>query len=155
MTQTNLLLYLKALVWSVFVSYTEETITQLSDSLKKGKVQDLPSLRDSHLGKCLQYLVDQLPTTEDRVLLADALHQVKQSEASIVYRNMVIEVGHYVTAEQPIDEVPDDCPGVIYRIQDKKIDVLFCLPNLSLVSKSVHPFQVMPLYTLTIGEPPS
>ncbi len=155
MTHTNFLLYLKSLVWSVFVSYTEETVMQIAESLKEGDLQDVPAYQNTHLGKCVQYFIEILPQAEDRIRLAESLQMVKQSEASFVYRNMVIEVGHYVTADQTIDEIPEDCPGVTYRIHGKKIDVLFCLPNNSLVAKRVHPFQVMPVYTLTIPESPS
>ncbi|RJP27786.1 MAG: hypothetical protein C4527_12525 [Candidatus Omnitrophota bacterium] len=152
--QRNFLLYLKALIWSVFISYTDSTIAAIVQCLRAGQVGDeFPEFRDTHLGEGLRFLISALPREEDRVLLASCLGQVKKSESSMVYRNMVIEVGHYVTAQSALGDVPSDCAGVVYCLNPSSISVIFRKPDGTLSDKQVHPFQVMPIYTLTVPDP--
>ena len=153
MNSRNFLLYLKALIWSVFVSYTNSTVVSIEQCLREGKVLDeFPEFQDSHLGESLRYIIETLPTPEDRECLASCLENVKESTPSMIYQNMVIEVGHYVTAKTAIYDVPADCPGVVYCLHSPTISVLFRKPDGTLASKKVHAFQVMPVYTLTIPE---
>lgn len=152
MAETNFLLYLKALVWSVFVSYTESTVTLICNAVRSGNVSGVPEFQDSHLGDCLRYIVQELPNPEHRQKLADCLPNVKKSMPSRVYQNMVIEVGHYVMSEQDLGDVPDDCPGVVYCLGESSIHVLFRTPGKTLTARTVHPFQIMPVYTLTVPD---
>lgn len=147
------LLYLKALIWSVFVAYGEKTINSIAQCLDSGNVSgDDPELGATHLGDGLRFLVRHLPTPDDRKTLAEALQNVKNSHPSVVYRNMVIEVGHYVMARENIPDVPIDRYGVIYRVEENQVSVLFRLPDGQLVDRTIHPSQITPLYTLTVGE---
>ncbi len=100
MEHRNFLLYLKALIWSVFVSYSNSTVAAIAECLREGVVSDAyPEFRDTHLGESLRFLIGSIPSEDDRRQLAACMEQVKSSSASMVYRNMVIEVGHYVTAK--------------------------------------------------------
>jgi hypothetical protein len=157
MTKTNqFLLYLKALIWSVFVSYTKSTVLAISLCLRDGELKEgFPEFKDTHLGDGIRHILGELPNTADRETLAAALEQVKDSEASLIYQNMVIEVGHYVTATDEIGDVPMNSPGVVFCLRDKKISVLFRKADKSLSLQTVYPFQVMPVYTLTIPDPSS
>lgn len=156
MSTRNFLLYLKALIWSIFVSYTNATVCAIISCLREGRVGDeYPEFQDTHLGESLRFIIRSLPRAEDRSLLADSLNQVKTSQASMVYRNMVIEVGHYVTAMEPIGDVPSECPGVVYCLKEGHISVVFYKPDGTLSAQRVHPFQIMPVYTLTIPDPSS
>ncbi len=151
--QRNFLLYLKALIWSVFISYTDSTVGSIVHCLREGWVgEEFPEFRDTHLGEGLRFLIDSLPRIEDRELLASCLEQVKKSDSSMVYRNMVIEVGHYVTSRTSIKDVPSDCAGVVYCLDSSMISVVFRKKDGTLSDCRVHPFQVMPIYTLTIPE---
>ena len=152
MNTRNFLLYLKALIWSVFVSYTGSTVAAIVQCLRDGTIPEYPEFLDSHLGDSLRFILESLPRQEDRELIACGLEKVKQSQPSIIYRNMVIEVGHYVTTREAMGDVPADCPGVIYCLEASTISVLFRKPDGTLVDRKVHPFQVMPVYTLTIPE---
>ncbi|MBD3265740.1 hypothetical protein GF373_03655 [bacterium] len=148
------LLYLKALIWSVFVSYTQSTVMAIAHCLREGEIDEgFNEFRDTHLGDGLKYILDTLPNQEDREHVAAALDVVKESEASLIYQNMVIEVGHYVTAKDAIADVPPNSPGVVYCLKHNKISVLFRKPDKTLSPQTVHPFQVMPVYTLTIPDP--
>ena len=152
-SERMVLLYLKALIWSVFVAYGERTVQAIVQCLSAGRVSnDDPELIETHLGEGLQFLIDHLPGPQDRDTLAAALKNVKHSRPSLIYQNMVVEVGHYVMAREGIADVPPDRYGVIYRIEDSQIDVLFRLQDGHLVRCTVHPSQVTPLYTLTVGE---
>ncbi|MEW6234929.1 MAG: hypothetical protein AB1656_06040 [Candidatus Omnitrophota bacterium] len=152
-TQRNFLLYLKALIWSVYVSYKDSTVALIAQCLREGSAgENYPEFRDSHLGDCLRTIIQSLPRTEDRNALAACLQKVKSGEASMVYRNMVIEVGHYVTARETIEDVPENCYGVVYFLASAKIDVLFRKPDGTLSAQCVFPFQIMPVYTLTVPD---
>ncbi len=151
--QRNFLLYLKALIWSVFISYTDSTVAAIVHCLREGHVGDeFPEFKDTHLGEGLRFLIQSLTKTEDRELLASCLSHVKKSDSSMVYRNMVIEVGHYVTSQHTIEDVPADCAGVVYCLSHSMISVIFRKPDGTLSDLKLHPFQVMPVYTLTIPE---
>ncbi len=152
-SERMILLYLKALIWSVFVAYGERTVAAIIDCLVRGKVnEDDPELSETHLGDGLRFLIQHLPGPRDRELLAGALKKVKNSRPSLIYGNMVIEVGHYVRARESIPEVPVDRFGVIYRVEENQVCVLFRLEDGKLVDRKVHPSQITPLYTLTVGE---
>lgn len=153
MSKNLFLLYLKALIWSVFVSYSKSTVNAIVHCIREGKVlDDYPEIHDSHLGECLNYILNELPDSECREELANALLQVKDGAASTIYQNMVIEVGHYVTAGDCLTDLPDGCNGVVYRIEGDVINVLFRLPEKRLHAKQVHSFEVMPVYTLTVSD---
>ena len=149
----NFLLYLKALIWSVFVSYDNSTVKLIAQALRDGTTGDHPQFKDSHLGDGLRLILDFVPQPDGREILASCLEQVKGSEPSLIYQNMVIEVGHYVTAKDAIADVPPNSPGVVYCLKQGKISVLFRKPDKTLSPQTVHPFQVMPVYTLTISDP--
>jgi len=152
-TQRNFLLFLKALIWSVYVSYKDSTVALIAQCLREGNTgENYPEFRDSHLGDCLRTIIQTLPREADRTTLADCLQKVKSGEASMVYRNMVIEVGHYVTAKETIGDVPENCYGVVYFLSSAKIDVLFRQSDGTLSVQCVHPFQIMPVYTLTVPD---
>ncbi len=156
MSTRNFLLYLKALIWSIFVSYTNATVCAIVNCLREGRVGDeYPEFKDTHLGEGLRFIIQSLPQAEDRNRLADSLEKVKSSQASMVYRNMVIEVGHYVTAVAPIGDVPGECPGVVYCLESSYISIIFYKPDGKLSAQRVLPFQIMPVYTLTIPDPSS
>ncbi|MFB3788441.1 MAG: hypothetical protein ACE15F_18945 [bacterium] len=156
MSTRNFLLYLKALIWSIFVSYTNATVCAIVNCLREGRVGDeYPEFKDTHLGESLRFIIQSFPRPEDRTLLADALEKVKSSQASMVYRNMVIEVGHYVTAVEPIGNVPSHSPGVVHCLEAGLISVVFYKPDGTLTVHRVRPFQIMPVYTLTIPDPTS
>jgi hypothetical protein len=147
------LLYLKALIWSVFVAYGEQTISAIVECLDSGRVfNDRPELVDTNLGDGLRFLIQRFPDSKDREILAAALRNVKHSRPSLVYRNMMIEVGHYVMSREGITDVPIDRYGVIYQVEADRVHVLFRLPDGHLMDCTVHPSQVTPLYTLTVGE---
>ena len=151
-SERMVLLYLKALIWSVFVAYGERTIGAVARCLDSGEVAgDDPELGETHLGDGLRFLIQHLPAAEDRAILADALGKVKHSRPSVVYRNMVIEVGHYVMARENIPDVPVDRYGVIYQVEANQVSVLFRLPDGHLADRTIHPSQITPLYTLTVG----
>ena len=65
---------------------------------------------------------------------------------------MVIEVGHYVTAKEAIEDVPADSAGVVYCVKENDISVVFFQSDQTLSIRQVHPFQVMPVYTLTVPD---
>lgn len=156
MSTKNFLLYLKALIWSIFVSYTNATVSSIVACLREGRVLDeYPEFKDTHLGEGLRFILENIVRQDDRDRLADCLEHVKESEASIIYRNMVIEVGHYVTSNEVMDDVPVHCPGVVYCLKSNLISVVFYKADKTLSAKQVRPFQVMPVYTLTIPEPNS
>jgi hypothetical protein len=153
MQTRNFLLYLKALIWSIFVSYAESTVSSIAQCLHQRQVlEEYPEFQDTHLGDGLRFILDRIKTQEDCDLMASCLEKVKQSEPSIVYRNMVIEVGHYVTANNDIGDVPEDCAGVVYCLSSDIISIIFLKPDGSLSEKQVHPFEIMPVYTLTIPD---
>lgn len=153
MSKNLFLLYLKALIWSVFVSYSQSTLNAIVHCLREGRLlDDYPEFNDSHLGECLRYILNELPDAECRETLANALLQVKYGAASTIYQNMVIEVGHYVTAGDHLTDLPAGCHGVVYRIEGSVINVLFRLPDKRITAKRVHSFEVMPVYTLTISD---
>ena len=152
-SERMVLLYLKALIWSSFIAYGERTIQAIVQCLSSGRVSDDdPELIETHLGEGLQFLIHRLPDPRDRDTLAAALGKVKHSRPSLVYRNMVIEVGHYVMSREGIAQVPVDRYGVIYRVEQNQVGVLFRLLDGHLVDRMVHPSQVTPLYTLTVGK---
>ncbi|MFH1738409.1 MAG: hypothetical protein ABIH23_05330 [bacterium] len=152
-SERMVLLYLKALIWSVFVAYGERTVLAIVSCLKEGAVrEDDPELSETHLGDGLRFLIHHLPGPQDRETLAKALQKVKNSRPSLVYRNMVIEVGHYVTSREDIADIPVDRYGVIYRVEENQVCVLFRLTDGTLADRKVHPSQITPLYTLTVGE---
>lgn len=147
------LLYLKALIWSVFVSYSPSTVTAIGRCLREGRVlDDYPEFKDSHLGDGLRYILADLPDSGDRERLAESMTHVKQSAASTVYQNMVIEVGHYVTAKEGVEGVPEGAPGVVFCIEGNSISILFRLKEKRLVAKTVRAFEVLPIYTLTVSD---
>ncbi|MGI6457336.1 MAG: hypothetical protein ACOX5R_17200 [bacterium] len=151
MSETQFLLYLKALIWSVFVSYTNTTVQHLAEALNKGSISgDHPELQDTHLGICLRYFLAELQDPQERRILSEALYQVRESLPSLIYKNKVIEVGHYVITAQPLEQVPDNCYGVVHCLQEQRIHALFRCPQKHLIPAIVHPFQIMPVYTLTI-----
>lgn len=153
MGKNMFLLYLKALIWSVFVSYSPSTVNAIAHCLREGRIlDDYPEFQDSHLGEGLRYILKELPDAESRAVLADALSQVKDGAASTIYQNMVLEVGHYVTANDCLTDLPEGCHGVVFRIDGQIIDVLFRLPGQGMISKRVHSFEVMPVYTLTVSD---
>lgn len=152
MNKTSVLLNLKALIWSVYVSYSDDTVAKICTSLNDGTVDSAcAELNDTHLGKGLKIIMQAIEGTQDRALLAKSLSETQSSEASIVYRNMVIEIGHYVTPVA-ISGLPDTCHGVVSHIDSRMVDALFLLPNRTLVKKRVHPFELCPVYTLTISD---
>lgn len=153
MAETQFLLNLKALIWSVYVAYTPGTVEVISRALDEGVVDEsFPEIRETHLGQGLRFLLRELPDEEDRRKLSLCIPKVKSSQPSLIYRNMVIEVGHYVVTETALDEVPYDCHGVVYCLDRNMVHVLFRLQGKKLAVKSVLPFQIMPVYTLTIPE---
>jgi len=153
MQNRNFLLYLKALVWSIFVSYTPSTVSAIASCLRERRVlSEYPEFQDTHLGEGLRFIIERLKRPEDCELLAQCLEHVKESLPSSIYRNMVIEVGHYVTSQQTIGDVPENCNGVVYCLESKTIDVVFLMPDSSLSAQRVHPFQIMPVYTLTVSD---
>ncbi len=146
-------LYLKALIWSVFVSYEDSTVHLIARCIREGNTgESYAEFRDSHLGDGLRVILQHLTDQQERDRLADCLEKVKQSEAAMVYRNMVIEVGHYVTAKEGIGDVKEDDYGVIYCLDSSRIWVLFRTEEGKLVDTEVFPFQIMPVYTLTIPD---
>jgi len=150
----NFLLYLKALIWSVFISYTPSTIAGIVACLREGRVGDeYPEFKDSHLGEGLRFIIQSVPRPADRDILASCLEKVKGSLPSIVYQNMVIEVGHYVTAVDPIGDVPVHSAGVVYHLETAMISVVFRKGDGTLSAQRVRPFQIMPIYTLTVPDP--
>ncbi|MDX9752538.1 MAG: hypothetical protein RBU29_01170 [bacterium] len=150
---SQFLLYLKALVWSVFVSYTQATVMAIAHCLREGEVKSgFPEFQDTHLGDGLRFLISALPQAADRQRVAAALEEVKGSDASLIYQNMVIEVGHYVTAKDTLQDVPTNAPGVVFCLKNNTISVLFRKPDQSLSVQTVHPFQIMPVYTLTVPD---
>ena len=152
-SERMILLYLKALIWSVFVAYGERTVQAIVSCLEHAAVrEDDPELSETHLGDGLRFLIHHLPGPKDRETLAGALQKIKNSRPSLVYRNMVIEVGHYVTSREDITNVPVDRYGVIYRVEENQVCVLFRLTDGRLADRKVHPSQITPLYTLTVGE---
>lgn len=154
MSNHNFMLFLKALIWSVYVSYGKETIARIIQAVEDNQVpEDHPDFGSSHLGKCLNTILKSLPDETSRSHLAESLRQVRNSDASMVYQNMVFEIGHYVTAKEAVGEVPDDCPGVVYHISKGKISVLFRKEDQSFVPEIVYPDQILPVYTLTIPDP--
>lgn len=153
MSKNLFLLYLKALIWSVFVSYSQSTVNAIVHCLREGRIlDDYPEFNDSHLGECLRYILNELPDAECRESLANALLEVKDGAASTIYQNMVIEVGHYVTACDCLTDLPPECHGVVYRIENSIINVLFRLPDKRITARRVHSFEVMPVYTLTVSD---
>lgn len=149
----NVLLYLKALIWSVFVSYTDDAAGDIRHVLLAGGMDAAGGgLRESHLGRGLAFLLERFGRAEDRELLAHSLALVKQSDPSLVYRNMVFEIGHYITAKEPLGGVPENCPGVIRSLKPGSVSALFLKPDGTLEACEVFPDQVMPVYTLTIPE---
>ncbi len=156
MQTRNFLLYLKALIWSIFVSYTPSTVSAIASCLRERRVrEEYPEFQDTHLGEGLRFIIARLERVEDCELLACCLEQVKQSDSSMIYRNMVIEVGHYVTAKESIGDVPEDCAGVVYCLESVMIHVVFLKSDNTLSAKRLHPFQIMPIYTLTVPDPNS
>ena len=125
----------------------------ISLCLREGEVKDgFSEFRDTHLGDGLKHIIKELPRIEDRECLANALDLVKESNPSFIYQNMVIEVGHYVIAKDELTGITPNTPGVVYCLQDSKISVLFRNADKTLTAKTVHPFQIMPVYTLTIPD---
>ena len=114
MSETQFLLYLKALIWSVFVSYTNTTVQHLAEALNKGSISgDHPELQDTHLGICLRYFLAELRT--HRSGASSRKHSIRSGKPpSLIYKNKVIEVGHYVITAQPLEQVPDNCYGVVH-----------------------------------------
>ncbi|MGC9327557.1 MAG: hypothetical protein ACP5I1_07975 [Candidatus Hinthialibacter sp.] len=156
MKTRNFYLYLKALIWSIFVSYTPSTVSAIASCLRERRVlSEYPEFQDTHLGEGLRYIISRLHRKEDCDLLASCLETVKKSAPSIIYQNMVIEVGHYVTATQPLDDVPEDCTGVVYCLKSNSIYVIFLKPDNTISAQKVRPFQIMPVYTLTAPDPNS
>ncbi len=156
MSKNMFLLYLKALIWSVFVSYSESTVKAIVHCLREGRIlDDYPEFQNSHLSEGLRFILKELPGGEDRERLADALSHVKDGSASTIYQNMVIEVGHYVTANDCLTDLPEECPGVVYKIEGQTVNVLFRLPDKRLQPKKVHSFEIMPVYTLTVSDGPN
>lgn len=154
MSNHNLMLFLKALIWSVFVSYEKETVMRVIHAVEEGCVPEThPDFHDSHLGKCLKFILLNTPDETSRSHLANSLRQVQGSDASMVYQNMVFEMGHYVTAKESFEHIADECPGIVYHIQNGKISVLFRKPDQSFEPLTVYPDQIMPVYTLTIPDP--
>ena len=154
MANHNLMLFLKALIWSVFVSYEKETVIQIIHAVEDGCVpEDHPDFHSSHLGKCLKFILQNTPDETSRTHLANSLRQVQGSDASMVYQNMVFEIGHYVTAKENMAQIPDECSGVVFHIQNGKISVLFRQSDQSFEPLTVYPHQIMPVYTLTIPDP--
>lgn len=152
----NFLLYLKALIWSIFVSYKDSTISIIIQCLREGSFgEHYPELKDTHLGDGIRLILESLPREEDRILLATSLERVKQSEPAMVYRNMVIEVGHYVTLKAKTGDVPENCYGVVYCLKSSQIHVLFRKTDGTLSDQCVHPFQILPVYTLTVPDNPT
>lgn len=152
MNKTTILLNLKALVWSVYVSFPKETTEHICQSLRDGTiVADSPELDDTHLGKGLRIIMQAVSRPEDRALLAEGLQHVPTSEASIVFQNKVIEIGHYVTPVG-ISGLPGSGCGVVTHIDSRMVEALFLLPNRSLARKRVHPFELSPIYTLTVSD---
>lgn len=153
MQTRNFLLYLKALIWSIFVSYTPSTVSAIASCLRERRVLDAyPEFQDTHLGEGLRFIIERLRRPEDSELLAQCLEHVKESLPSAIYRNMVIEVGHYVISQQTIGDVPENSNGVVYCLESKSIDVVFLKPDSTLSAQRVHPFQIMPVYTLTVSD---
>lgn len=153
MQSRNFLLYLKALIWSIFVSYTPSTVSAIAACLREGRVLDAyPEFQDTHLGEGLRFIIERLKRKEDHALLASCLEHVKESVPSIIYRNMVIEVGHYVTANEPIADVAEECAGVVYCLESDMIHVVFLKSDDTLSAQRVRPFQIMPVYTLTVRD---
>jgi hypothetical protein len=153
MQARNFLLYLKALIWSIFVSYTPSTVSAIASCLRERRVLDeYPEFQDTHLGEGLRFIIERLHRPEDAELLAQCLEHVKESAPSAIYRNMVIEVGHYVTSQQVLGDTPENCNGVVYCLQSNTIDIIFLKPDGTLSAQRVHPFQIMPVYTLTVSD---
>ena len=126
---------------------------QISSVLRLGGIPDeLAQLRNTHLGDVLRQVLAKITAQEDRERIAAALEKTPDSQASMVYRNMVIEVGHYVTAQE-VEDVPVDSCGVVYHIGEKEISVLFRVVGQPLQDCQVRPFEVIPVYTLTITDP--
>lgn len=147
-----LLLHLKALVWTVYVAGGRPMAEQIASVLRLGEIPDtLAQVRDTHLGDVLRQVLAKITDIEDRERLAAALEKTPNSQASVIYRNMVIEVGHYVTAQQ-VEGVPVDCYGVVYHIGEKEVSVLFRTVDRTLLDRQVRSFEVIPVYTLTISE---
>lgn len=156
MQARNFLLYLKALIWSIFVSYTPSTVSAIASCLRERRVLDeYPEFQDTHLGEGLRFIIERLPRQEDCDRLAECLEHVKDSAPSIIYRNMVIEVGHYITAKEQIGDVAEDCAGVVYCLETDMINAVFLKSDGSLSAHRVYPFQIMPVYTLTVPDPNS
>lgn len=154
MSNHNFMLFLKALIWSVYVSYGKETVVRIIHAVEDNCVpDDHPDFDASHLGKCLKTILNSLPDETSRNHLAESLRQVQGSDASMVYQNMVFEIGHYVTAKDAVGSIPDECPGVVYHIEKGKISVLFRKADQSFEPETVYPDQILPVYTLTIPDP--
>lgn len=149
----NFLLYLKALVWSIFVSYSNTTVELIVRCLRQGEISnESPDFQHSHLGLSLKFIVGKLPRLEDRECLARCLERVKLSDTSLIYRNMVFEMGHYVTTLEKLGDVEEGCAGVVYYLKDSRIAVIFRKEDQTLSAHEVIPSQVLPVYTLTIPE---
>ncbi len=149
----NLMLHLKALIWSIYVSYGKETVMRIVHAVEEGKVpEDHPDFHSSHLGICLKYILNHIQSGESLHHLAECLREVQGSETSMIYQNMVFEIGHYVSAKESSGTIPEDCPGVVYHIQRGKIQVLFKKPDQTLEPATRYPDELMPVYTLTIPD---
>jgi hypothetical protein len=114
--------------------------------------EELKEFKDTHLGKGLRYLLSEIAEPNDRLRLSDSLREIKQSMPSLVYQNKIIEVGHYVVAAQNLEGIPENCYGVVFRLEPAKIHVLFRISGKRLVPAVVRPFEIMPVYTLVVPE---
>jgi hypothetical protein len=154
MSNHNFMLFLKALIWSIYVSYGKETVARIINAVEENCVpEDHPDFDSSHLGRCLKTILNSLPDDASRNHLAESLRQVQSSDASMVYQNMVFEIGHYVCIKETVNTVPENCHGVVYHISKGKISVLFRQADHSFVPETVYPDQILPVYTLTIPDP--
>lgn len=152
MNHALFLLNLKALVWTVFVSPGDSVQNMILRVLREGGISSEESdLQDTHLGDGLRIILQRFPQNEDREALAKALSRVHLSQASVISENRLIEVGHYVQAES-VPNVPEDCYGVVHYIDEQAIEVIFSPRQGNLLVRRALPFEVMPVYTLTISE---
>jgi hypothetical protein len=139
----KLLLHIKSLVWCLTKASKSYNLGLIIWSLRERRV--LEPLRDTNVGKNLEYIISSLKRPQDMSTLISCLEQLPESSSDARYKDDRFEIGHYLQALQNLDSVPKDTYGVISWLNNY-IRGLFYIEGKGLVETKVEPEQVRVIY---------
>jgi len=143
----DLMLHLKSLLWCLNKDRERYHLRVILDSLK---AHHLPvSIQGTPLGKNLNFLIHEMDARGGLLPLLDALQNISASRQKLVFDSGEIEVGQYLKALTPLEEVPAGSYGV-FCFLGETIQGLFYVVNLGLRKKDISLDQVKVIYGTAI-----